>query len=88
MLEYFANWWEKSARHHPTLIRFGVLVAAQSINIYNFNIKTKMFEERFDVVFNNYVETETFRLPLSVKELRLFCLNVCRSLMDEYFAWQ
>ena len=47
-----------------------------------------MFEERFDVVFNNYVETETFRLPLSVKELRLFCLNVCRSLMDECFAWQ
>lgn len=43
-----------------------------------------MFEETFDVVFKRYVETETFRLPLSLKELRLFCLKICLSLMEDY----
>ena len=42
-----------------------------------------MFEETFDVVFNKYVQTESFRLPLSLKELRLFCLKICCSLKED-----
>ena len=43
-----------------------------------------MFEETFDLIFSRYVETETFRLPLSVKELRLFSLKICQGLVEQY----
>lgn len=42
-----------------------------------------MFEERFDLIFRRNVETETFRLPLSVKELRLFSLKICQGLREQ-----
>ena len=47
-----------------------------------------MFEETFDLIFSRYVETETFRLPLSVKELRLFSLKICQDLMEQYLESQ
>ena len=47
-----------------------------------------MFEESFDVIFRRNVETETFRLPLSVKELRLFSLKICQGLAEHYFQSQ
>ena len=45
-----------------------------------------MFEETFELIFSRYVETEAFRLPLTVKELRLFSLKICEDLLEQY--WQ
>ena len=45
----------------------------------------KMFDDIFDKTFKKYVQTDTFRLPMSVKELRLFSYKICQSFADEYY---
>ena len=45
-----------------------------------------MFDEIFDKAFKKYVQTDTFRLPMSVKELRLFSHKICQSFADEYLC--
>ena len=44
-----------------------------------------MFDDIFDKTFKKYVQTDTFRLPMSVKELRLFSYKICQSFADEYY---
>ena len=43
----------------------------------------KMFEDVFDKIFKKYVQTDTFRLPMCVKELRLFTHKICLSLLED-----
>ena len=43
-----------------------------------------MFDELFDKTFKKYVLTDSFRLPMSVKELRLFTQKISQTLVDEY----
>ena len=38
------------------------------------------FEEHFSSVFSKFVHAESFRVPLSVKELREFTVEVCKEL--------
>ena len=42
-----------------------------------------MFEDVFDKIFKKYVQTDTFRLPMCVKELRLFTQKICQSLLED-----
>ena len=42
-----------------------------------------MFEDVFDKIFKKYVHTDTFRLPMCVKELRLFTHKICLTLLEE-----
>ena len=42
-----------------------------------------MFEDVFDKIFKKYVQTDTFRLPMCVKELRLFTQKICLSLLED-----
>ena len=45
-----------------------------------------MFDDVFDKTFKKYVQTDSFRLPMSVKELRLFSLKICQSLLDDFYS--
>ena len=44
----------------------------------------KMFDDIFDKTFKKYVLMDTFRLPMCVKELRLFSEKICQSFLEEY----
>ena len=43
-----------------------------------------MFDDIFDKAFKKYVLMDSFRLPMCVKELRLFSERICQAFLEEY----